>query len=734
MLGTFWRRFVLTVVALGLCRAPGTRGEEAAEQASPLALARVVLFSSSVGYFEHRGEIAGDRQIELTFKTTEINDLLKSLVVQDHGGGLVTAVNYGSPEPLNRTLRTLAVDLTEAPSLAQIFQQLRGQRVQLEAPAVLTGTIVSVESRKLPLADKEVVAVDVVNLRTEQGLESVRLDRIARTRFLDPKVDREFQQALELLAGARTSDHQRIKLDFRGTGQRRISVAYIQEAPVWKTTYRLVLADGERPFLQGWAIVENTTAQDWQDVQLTLISGRPISFLMDLYQPLYLPRPLVTSQQFAQLRPRIYDQDLADREQQVARAADQAGGGRARPSDRALGGYGMSGGGMGGMGGGMRGAAGRSGGGQFGAPRGSADERPGQRPLAIGSGGEESLADGMDLAQGVASAAAGQEVGELFRYVLTSPVTLPRNESAMLPIVNEAVQGEKVAIYNPAVHARHPLAGLRLTNTTALHLLQGPITLFDGGEYAGDARIQDIAPGAARLISYALDLETEIVAESQPEKQEIVALRISRGGLHVKHKATRAVRYLVKNSSSRARQILIEQPIDTEWKVTQPAPAETTRSLRRFAVRSEPGKAVTLLVALERDVREDFVLAALEPGRLKVYLQEESASPALKQALRDAIARQAALAELTSQRAGVERRLTELRGEQAQVRSNLQVLGPFRDVSTKSTTDLRGRYIDKMAELESVLEKESARLADLRQQELAAERELAAFLQSLVVE
>ena len=157
------------------------------------------------------------------------------------------------------------------------------------------------------------------------------------------------------------------------------------------------------------------------------------------------------------------------------------------------------------------------------------------------------------------SAASAGDVGELFRYVIKQPVTLGRNESAMLPIVNDAVKGEKVAIYNPAVHAKHPLAGLRLTNTTPLHLLQGPITLFDGGEYAGDARIEDIPPGSTRLISYALDLDTEVAVEDKPPQQVLVALPIRKGGLHVKHKETRQVQYVVKNSSDHAKQVLLER-------------------------------------------------------------------------------------------------------------------------------------------------------------------------------
>src|SRR5262249_47795485 len=160
-----------------------------------------------------------------------------------------------------------AIDLTSSPTLVQIFQQLRGQKVQVEAPAGITGTIVGIEKRKLPLGERDTWETEMLNLRTERGLVSVRIDSIMRTQFLDPNIDRDFQHALDLLAGARANDQKRVKLDFRGAGRRNVAVGYIREAPVWKTSYRLVLSDHDAPLLQGWAIVENTTPHDWSDVQ-----------------------------------------------------------------------------------------------------------------------------------------------------------------------------------------------------------------------------------------------------------------------------------------------------------------------------------------------------------------------------------------------------------------------------------------------------------------------------------
>ena len=439
----------------------------------PLPLKRVVMFSSSVGFFEHRGEIEGDRQIEFAFKTADINDLLKSLVVQDRGGGLVTAVNYGSPEPIARTLRTFAIDLTNAPTLAEIFQQLRGQQVHLETPGAVTGVIVGVENRRLPVADKE-IEVQVLNCGPTRGCRASGSTASCSRGLSIRRSTANSSRLWRCLASEHASEQKRVKLDFRGAGKRHVSVGYIQEAPVWKTSYRLVLADKEPPFLQGWAIVENTTAHDWRDVQLTLVSGRPISFLMDLYEPLFMARPIVTPEQHASLRPRVYDQDLASRDREFEAAGDPFAspeGGRGRRRGVA----------MGGMGGGM-------GGGFF----GGADGR--RERLRVADAGVIPVADQVvDLKQGIAAAATAGDVGELFRYVIKQPVTLGRNESAMLPIVNDAVKGEKVAIYNrpcmPNIPGR-PAAD----EYDAAALLQGPITLFDGGEYAGDARIEDIPP------------------------------------------------------------------------------------------------------------------------------------------------------------------------------------------------------------------------------------------------
>ncbi len=704
--------------------------QEAAEQKpadqkseQPLPLKRVVLFSSSVGFFEHEGAVKDNKQIEFVFKTEDINDLLKSLIVQDRDGGLVTAVNYGSPNPLNRTLRTFTIDLTDNPTLAQIFQQLRGQEVRLETPALVTGIVVGVEQRQLPLGDNKFAPAEVLNVRTSDGLRSIRLDLISRTQFVSPKIDKEFQQALDLLAGAHTSDQKRVKLDFRGAGERRVSVGYIQEAPVWKTSYRLVLDDDAAPFLQGWAIVENTTTQDWKDVKLTLVSGRPISFVMDLAQPLFMNRPLVVPELHASLSPKTYDQDLASREQEFRAAEAQV----ARSGGGGMSGGGF-GGGMGGMGGGMP----------------MREKQPSFRPFVTSVipvvNGHHEKKPKLNLQQGVESAATGSDVGELFRYAIKPPVTLPRNESAMLPIVNAAVKGEKVDIYNPAVHGKHPLSGLRMTNTTDLHLLQGPVTLFDGGEYAGDAQIEDIAPGSTRLISYALDLETEITSTAKDEQRTTVSLQIRKGGLHAKHRITRKTEFTIKNSASQAKKVLIERELDAVWKTIEPQPEEKTRSLSRFSVNAVPGKTATLVITEDREAVEEFALTTLEPAAVDQYLKLTTATPALKKAFEAVLASKTKLAEITATRVLNENQAALFTQDQERVRRNLDAIPSLKtgelanEENKKSANELLQRYLKKLATTETDLENLRVEHARIQAQEVKARQDLEKLLAELVVE
>lgn len=333
----------------------------------------------------------------------------------------------------------------------------------------------------------------------------------------------------------------------------------------------------------------------------------------------------------------------------------------------------------------------------------------------------------LNLAQGVESSAAANDVGESFRYVIKTPVTLKRHESSMLPIVNDPIKGEKVYIFNPSVHAKHPLAGLKLTNSTELHLQQGPITVFDGGEYGGDARIADIPPGSTRLLSYAMDLDTEIVATSpRLAERVLVGMSIQEGGLLLKYLAARNAKYLIKNSGSHAKRILIEQPVDADWPNIEPKPEEQTRNQYRFAITTEPGKPATVAVTETRDIEERIVVQSMTAAQYEFYLEAKAASPKLVASLKELLQRRTSLNQLTAAREAIEKAIQLETTEQQRLRENLKI----------GTLDnaLHQRYLKKFGASEDQLEKLRGQLATARSEEDRANQDFEKFAANLVAE
>src|SRR6516165_8226025 len=311
-------------VAVGVFRAQ--RGESAPSPAAgnevvkaadlrpavSLPISQVILFNSGVGHFTRSGEVDGDARVDLTFPEQDINDLIKSMTLRDLSpNGRVAAVTYDSRDPIDRTLASFAINLNNSPSVAQILTQARGEQVEVtlvntaNQPGSLTGKIIGVEQQAVP-SKEGTVPVSVLNLWCAEGVRAVKLPEVQRLRFANPTLENEVRRALETLALIHDSQKKAVSLHFSGEGKRKVEVGYVIENPIWKTSYRLVLDKEGKPYLQGWAVVENPTDEDWHAVTMALVSGRPISFKMDLYNPLYVPRPTVEPELFASLRPPTY--------------------------------------------------------------------------------------------------------------------------------------------------------------------------------------------------------------------------------------------------------------------------------------------------------------------------------------------------------------------------------------------------------------------------------------------
>jgi hypothetical protein len=664
-----------------------------AEDEATLPLSKIMLYSSGVGYFQHDGTVNNRTQLDLRFNVSQINDILKSLVVQDFGGGKISTVTYGSRDPVTKTLGSFGINLNGNPTLGQILTQLRGEPVEVTAPNPIVGTLLGVEKKTESIGEgsqHRVIEQEYVTLLTEDGFRSLSLANVQRIKLTNPALNAELHQALAALATNHDAQKRTVSITFDGTGNRQARVAYLTETPVWKTTYRLVLDEDKAPYLQGWAIVENQTQQDWRNVKLSLVSGRPISFTMDLYQPLYNPRPVVQPELYANLNPQTYGDAMDELKPMASAPPARSDMKKERMLGKMAQGF----------------ASGRA-----------------NAPAAKAVAAEMEMGS---LEEGVAPMAMAEDKGELFEYRIDQPVTLAKHTSALLPIIGQTLQGQKVSLYNQSVNAKHPLNGYRLKNTSTHHLMQGPITLFDSGTYAGDARIEDLPPGQDRLISYALDLKTEVEPKLEGGTQELATVSLKKGTMLISRRLVEDRTYLVMNRDAKAKTVLIEQPYRADWKLAEPKEStERTRDLYRFSVAVDPGESATLRVKETLPIQETILLMESGIDQIVHYQHAKEVSLKVKEALQRVVQLRSKLDDARAQRTRLDQRTAEITAEHARIRENMHRL--------QQNSDLYNRYVKKLDQQETELEKLRKEIESLKNTEDEHRRELQNYVMNLDV-
>jgi hypothetical protein len=434
---------------------------------------------------------------------------------------------------------------------------------------------------------------------------------------------------------------------------------------------------------------------------------------MDLYQPLFVPRPVVEPELFASLRPPTYSGDLGVPLGDVNRKAGAT----------ALGGMG----GGGGLGRSME----RDG---KGAGKDKLADRPASGPAAGMPGAadfglhlRESLETRLDLAAGVGTAASAGQLGDFFRYLIDKPVSLARQKSALLPIVNGDVEATRVSIYNERTQAKFPLLGLKFKNSSGLHLMQGPITVFEGSSYAGDSRILDLQPNEERLLSYAIDLGTEVDPKPSSDNGKLTNLKASKGILYTTTKVRESKTYTVKNRNDAERTVLIEHLVRPEFKLVDTAkPAETAADVYRFPLKVAPGKTETQTVTEERVIGSAIQLTNLDDQNMRIFVNSPVTSPKVKKALEDAMKLRDAMATTQRELQEQERQLKTITDDQSRLRANLKEM--------PSTAAAYKRYLDKFDQQETQIEALQADIKKLQGTEHNQRKEYEAFLNSLDVE
>ncbi len=704
-----------------------------------LKVTHVSLYKNGVGFFEHEGSITGDASVSLDLTSAQLNDVLQSLTATDLGGGHVTGANYNSTTPLEQQLRTLPLSLGEQPSQEDLFNALRGARVEVSGSgATFTGRLLSLEIRTpAPNADDKptperrflTVIADNGSTRTlELGPNTV-------VHLLDANLRGDLNTYLELLDRNRTEGIRHLVLTDRGSGSRMLHVSFLSEVPVWKSTYRLLLttsaggssATQKTAAMQGFSVVDNTTGEDWNNVQLSLIAGSPQSFLQPISQPIYDRRPEVPIAANAQTTPQTHESAEGTEPPPGSASADLGSGvgGNAASLFGSPTGTGTSTGGP--VVSATKGRA-RISGGVGGSMNMLLDSAPPPSPTMVPHAAAASPEEFEELTRSSTIAnATTSSFDDFFAYNLTDPVTIPRNGSALVPILQARLPVETVTLWS--AHQSRPLRALWLTNNSDLTLDRGSFSVVENGAFAGEGLIDPVHPGERRLLSYAVDQAVRVSTTTLPDLRRVTRITVAKGVLTATRTEVNGAEFTVSNAAPEARTVVLEAARLRDWKLdTATKPTETTPDTYRFRLEVQPHAAAHLSVRQSHIFDQYFRLADTSQDQLATYLQDNEADPQLLHQLEPVFAAKRKVADLDAQINALRTRERTIGEDQKRLRDNLAALK-----GSAEERSLVRRYTLELNTQEDALNDLHRQLAALQDQRTAAAADLSHQIESLQI-
>ena len=762
-------------------------GAVAESGAAPAALPvrRVILYKTGVGYFEHLGTVRNRQAVTVRFTSAQLNDVLNSLTAIDLGKGQITGISYNSVAPLEQRLGALRLPLDERTTALQVLGSLRGARIEVGgAGAPAEGRLLSVEQHTRQRGT-ETVTVETFSLVTDAGaLRTFEFSPSLHVRVVERDLRQEIGRYLDLVGSAREQDVRTMVISTSGAGDRPLFVSYISEVPIWKSTYRLVLSTAGKPLLQGWAIVDNTIGEDWQGVELSLVAGAPQSFIQNISQPYYGRRPVVPMPATAMLAPQTHQATFGEGAGSVSGTVrDPAGAPLPGATVRLMGPSGV-------VASDITDSAGRY---DFTAPAGAYQlraELSGFQPQALsdwrmpagmqvqqdltlrvagvqeqisvdalgpstatvrragrGGGVPGGVVGGVvgglpesppppmppgvyDQARNLDPRATAASLGDLFEYRIKEPITLKKNQSALVPIVNAEIEAEKVSLWNQAPGSGRPLRALWLKNTTSLTLDGGSMSVVDGNAFAGEGLIEPLKAGERRFLSYAADLGVLVDARMQGEAGRISRLR-ARDGIIIQETEQRATwTYKARNENATATTLIVEHRARPGWKLAPgQTPVESTAGAERFRLSIEPGKEATLDV---REVRQDearIMIGNVDDALIVRLAQSGAPAAALEKALRPVLDKKAELAKVERQLQDLQNDLSAIVQDQERLRENMKALR-----GSAEEKELLRRYTRQLDEQETRLDALKQQIAQTTTTRDRLRAELSALIQTVSFE
>jgi hypothetical protein len=646
-------------------------------QATELPLTRVVLSTSGLAQFTHSGPVSAGSIVDLAVRLDQVDDVLKSLTVFDKAGA-IGAVSLPGKAPLAELFRDLPFGPDALDSPRALLNALIGSEVEIAGQVTAKGRVFGVEDEEIALPNNGGTATrHRLTLMTDGGLVQAILEEVTALRFSDPQAKTQIERALAGLTENRAKERRRLSIGFLGEGTRDVAISYMVAAPIWKTAYRLVLPkDGGNARLQGWAVVENLTGGDWNDVDFVLVSGNPVALRQPLYTAFFADRVEVPVTTTARLVPRTDDVDQRSREVQP-KSAPRAPAAAAAPLP--------------------------------------APPRP-QTPQIARSATALGAAP-LPLSLGAAAnAAEAEEASTQLLYRFPAKVSLATGHTMMVPFVDRDVSATRTWLYQPETAARHPLAAVRVRNDGEGGLPPGIVTAYEmvsdgSANFVGDAELPLLPRSTVKFVTFALDSKTDIRREDKGVLRTQLGKALN-GTLTLTTRSRRSISYEITAPADEDRQIVIEEARAEGWKPATETSVEETPTRFRYTVVASKGQVSKATLVLERTDSQTVILTTLAAEDMLARirgLQNESA------ALKDTVAKIGAIVsdinKARTQRTQLEAERKKIADDQNRIRQNLQSVG--------QGSDLGRRYLD-------TLKSQEDRLAEINGSDAMIENEIAA--------
>lgn len=655
-----------------------------------IPIRKIVLYKHGVGHFERTGSVSGNQEIHLHFKAAEMNDVLKSLTALDLDNGVITSISYESTKPIEKQLKDISLHLSDENSLTGLLAQAKGARVVLSIGSKqVEGTVIGIETSLRKDGDITLTSHRLALLVNGNSLQSYDLLDVSSTTFLDEHLRKDLQHLLDTLISSKKKDQKKLTIIAQGKGKREILASYVVETPIWKTSYRILL-DKDKPLIQGWAMVDNTQDEDWESVMLTLVAGLPVSFVHDLYTPRYKNRPVVHVQEDEAYAPPILEQ--AEEDFEISSKFDM------QPA--------MS---------------------MCAAPKEEYRKSVLKRAPA-------SAPDSARMEQARKSAMPVQtrtaEVGDLFQYQITNPVTVRRGQSALVPILQMPFEGKRVAIYNAAIREKNPMSAVLFKNTTGMTLEGGPLTVLEDENYVGESMLDTMKPDEERIIPYSVELGCVISIDPSSKHTPFHLCRIVHGTLHLYRYLIGTQTYVIHNKGDKKLDLFLEHRFNHGWELVETQqPVARTESYYRFRFEVPPKKTSKFTVSEKGEASESYGIDNVDQDTVRAWIESKYINPKIAGELHQLEALNITINGLQSRIDTLEQEIANIFEDQERLRHNLQSLGHSDD-----ERDLRVRYVAEMTQEENTLRSNRDEIYKLTQEKELVENKLREQISSLQFE